>query len=403
MGSPLHLREHVVFLVALPALFTASLAAQTQPTTVARWQISGGVVGLSNSFNGVPGEREPLLGWDAAVAFPAWHALRFKVDVSGYNGRNLGASQQSVFILAGAQYEHALGRERLFAQALFGDVRMTRNWGPGGQRGNTASFAALLGGGLDTPLSRQFAVRVEADMQHTNLAVLSPPPASAPYKIPGLPTYFGRFSAGLVWTPGEVRPTAGGEGGEGNRPESEVAFQSLNSFGHIHIFGNTWRSYLHVAGVEYDRPAWGRFLGARMYYAAEVLPVVLLRQPSSTTVWGNPYRTYSHTTVPGFGISPVGLRLLWNEGGRVKPYFTVMGGMIGFTQKALSQYASYENFSLQEAAGFEVSVSKSWDLRAAISDFHFSNAFIVPSDPGIDEMSYTVGLSHRFATRRLRF
>lgn len=400
MDLSLYRRARAALVCALAVLYTASLAAQTQSTNVAPWEISGSIVGLSNSFNGVPGARQALAGWDAAAAFPAWRNLRFKVDVSGYNGTNLGASQQSVFILAGAQYEHSLGRESIFAQALFGDVRMTRNWGPNGQRGNTASFAALLGGGLDTPVSSHLALRVEGDMLHTNLAVLSPPPSSAPYKIPGLPTYFGRFSAGVVWKP-KLEPAALERAEpELNRPGSELAFLSLNSFGHIHIFGNTWWSYLNVAGIEYDRPAWGHFLGARMNYAAEVLPVVILRQPKSTTVWGNPYLTYAQTTVPGFGISPIGLRLVWNENGRVKPYFTMMGGMIGFTKKALSQYASYENFSLQEAMGLQIPLMRSWDLRAAISDFHFSNAFVVPSNPGLDEMSYTVAVSHRFAMRR---
>ncbi|MDE3201058.1 MAG: hypothetical protein KGN79_09060 [Acidobacteriota bacterium] len=53
---------------------------------------------------------------------------------------------------------------------------------------------------------------------------------------------------------------------------------------------------------------------------------------------------------------------------------------------------------MQEALGIETPISQNWDVRAAFSDLHFSNAFVVPSNPGIDLMSYTIGLSHRFPT-----
>lgn len=377
--------------VAVVALFSsANSSAQQQPA----YEISAGFSSLTNSYNGLPSARQPLFGWNSSVAFPAWHNLRFKLDVSGYNGTNLDASQNSLFILAGGQYEHSIGRERIFGEALFGDGRINRTWGPNGQRGNTATFAIVLGGGVDTPISPHLALRLEGGLQQTNLAVLSPPPASEPYEIAGLPNYFGRFSTGLVYT--SLRNTQRATSGESSstRPPSELAFQSLNSFGHFHIFGNTWWSYLNVAGVEYDRPSWGRFIGARRDYAAEILPVVLLRQPKDPTIWG--LRTNSqHVTVPGVGLSPIGMRLLWNDGGRVKPYFNVMGGLFGFTQKALSPTASYLNFTMQESLGLQLSLGNAWDLRAAVGDYHFSNAFIVPSNPGLDSMMYTIGLSRR--------
>jgi len=35
-----------------------------------------------------------------------------------------------------------------------------------------------------------------------------------------------------------------------------------------------------------------------------------------------------------------------------------------------------------------------------VSDFHFSNAFVVPSNPGIDEMMYQGALSYHLKSRR---
>jgi hypothetical protein len=38
-----------------------------------------------------------------------------------------------------------------------------------------------------------------------------------------------------------------------------------------------------------------------------------------------------------------------------------------------------------------------WDLRLGLfSDFHFSNGFIVPVNPGLDVMNANFGLSYNF-------
>lgn len=388
--------------LALLALLSLPLVVQAQTQANAPYEIAGEFSYLTNSYNGVPGATNPLLGWDASVAFPAWHNLRFVVDVSGYDGTNAGATQQSFLVLGGAQYEHTLGRERLFAHALLGDVAMNRHWGPNALPGATASFAEVLGGGLDTQVSSHFAFRVEADMQHSNLYLVRPPPSNAPYTSPGLPRFFGRFSTGVVWVP-RLAPSSVDNGVRDTsahaRPASDLTFESLNSFGHYHVFGITWWSYLNVAGLEYDRNSWGRFIGARVDYAAEILPVVILRQPTKTDVWGNNHSGTARTAVPGLGISPIGMRLLWRDHARFKPYYAVKGGMIGFTHKAVSNYASYENFSLQQDVGFQLGLTEGWDLRAGVADFHFSNGFVVPNNPGIDEMMWMGGLTYHLGSR----
>src|SRR5580658_515124 len=96
---------YLLFLLSI--LLPLESGAQSQAS--APFQIYGGFSYLSNSFNGIPGSRQPLTGWDAAVAFPAWYNLRFKIDVSGYDGRNLGAPQRAYFIMAGGQYEKRWG------------------------------------------------------------------------------------------------------------------------------------------------------------------------------------------------------------------------------------------------------------------------------------------------------
>ena len=73
-----------------------------------------------------------------------------------------------------------------------------KSWAANNALGQTASFAALLGGGLDTPLTRHIAFRVSGGFQYSYFALMDPI-TLVPYRIPGLPTNFGRISSGLVW------------------------------------------------------------------------------------------------------------------------------------------------------------------------------------------------------------
>jgi Lipid A 3-O-deacylase (PagL) len=177
------------------------------------------------------------------------------------------------------------------------------------------------------------------------------------------------------------------------QPESELAFIGQASFGHFHIFANSWWSNLYFASVEYDRHSWGRALGARLDYAAEVQPSVVLNQLKYTTVYGNSAGK-GRETLYGVGIMPIGTRLLWREGKTFKPYFVAKGGVLAFDKKALSEYSSYMDFSLQIGFGAQFRLSPRWDGRVGFNFFHFSNGFIVPSNPGLDSAMYVGGLAY---------
>jgi hypothetical protein len=185
-------------LFSLLALVCLSSALYAQKEKPENHQVYGGYSFLSNSLNGVPGARQGLNGFDAGIAFTPWHNLRFKIDTSAYRGTNLGAPQHPYFIMGGGQYNFRIGRETLFAEGLAGVGGANKNWGTGGSLSQTASFASFLGGGLDTPVTRHLALRVEGGFQYSYFALQSPK-TLYPYRIPGLPTYFGRLSAGPVF------------------------------------------------------------------------------------------------------------------------------------------------------------------------------------------------------------
>lgn len=105
-------------------------------------------------------------------------------------------------------------------------------------------------------------------------------PSGQPYHLSGVPNYFGRLSAGLVWIPHPgcaIRRSA--PAAFRALVESETILEGMNSAGHFRVFANSWWSYLSAGGVEYDRHSWRKFIGARMDYSAEILPLVVLRQP----------------------------------------------------------------------------------------------------------------------------
>jgi opacity protein-like surface antigen len=173
--------------------------------------------------------------------------------------------------------------------------------------------------------------------------------------------------------------------------ESELITEGEGSFGHYHIFAYSWWSELYTGGIEYDRHSWNYFLKSQMDWVAEVLPVTILRQPSDTDVFGDPLSPAQFIN-PGLGIYPVGLRMKWRYDKGWQPYFIVKGGMLFFAHKALSKDAAHQNFSLQTGLGMQRRLTKRVDMRVGFEDIHFSDAFMVPSNPGLDVMAYDGGI-----------
>lgn len=186
-------------LLSLIALFCLAvpLCAQKQPPE--KFQVFAGYSYISNSLNGVSGEQKGRNGWDASVAFAQWHDIRFKIDVSAYVGTNQGAPETTYSILGGAQFSHRIGRETVYVEGLAGDGGANVKWASNNNNatGQTVSFVSLLGGGLDTPITRRIAFRVDGGYQYSYFALNNS--QLVPYRIPGLPTNFGRISTGLVF------------------------------------------------------------------------------------------------------------------------------------------------------------------------------------------------------------
>jgi hypothetical protein len=173
---------------------------------------------------------------------------------------------------------------------------------------------------------------------------------------------------------------------------TDLVYEGMASYGNYRVFGAAENAKLYTAGVELDRELWPRVFRARVDGVMEFLPVVLLSQPKKTDIWGNTL-SRDRKVVPGVGVTPIGFRLLWRDGTRVMPYFETKGSVLGFTQKALSSEATYENWSFHLTQGVIVRLRGRYDLRLGmLSDLHFSNAFVVRSNPALDVMNVDLGL-----------
>ncbi|MGO9325606.1 MAG: hypothetical protein ACLP07_13685 [Terracidiphilus sp.] len=191
-------------LVLLFALLPMAVAVHAQneaaPQKAPHFQLYGGYAFVSNSPNGLPGEHQPMNGWNAALGTPLWQFIRFKVDISSYKGTNQGAQEDVYYILGGPQFTRRLGRETVFVEALIGDGGINRYWGPQASPGETASFATVVGGGLDTPIARRLAFQVSGGYQWSNFQLINNVQSIEPIQTPGLPDKFARISSGLLWS-----------------------------------------------------------------------------------------------------------------------------------------------------------------------------------------------------------
>ena len=189
------------------------------------------------------------------------------------------------------------------------------------------------------------------------------------------------------------------------KPESsELFFEGYISNTVFKFAGGEVSSKIYYGGIEYDkhnlgtyRTRAGRFwagppklVHARLTYVFEVLPLDLLRQPTYTDYWGDALGP-GRKTNPGIAISPLGFRWMWRDGKAFRPLWTVKLGEAVFVQKALGTNASYENFTVNSAIGFQARLTEVTDLRLGYGYQHVSNAY-TNADPGLDTVGPSFGI-----------
>lgn len=185
---------------------------------------------------------------------------------------------------------------------------------------------------------------------------------------------------------------------------SEIFFEGYVSKMVFKFAGGELASMIYYGGIEYDRHNseisrtgalrfWDRpakLLHARQTYVFEVLPVDLVRQPTHTDYWGDPLGP-GRKTNPGIAISPLGFRWIWRDEKALRPFWTVKLGEALFAEKAFGTNASYENFTVNSAIGFQARLNATTDFRVGCAYQHVSNAY-TNADPGLDTIGPSFGI-----------
>ena len=194
------------------------------------------------------------------------------------------------------------------------------------------------------------------------------------------------------------------------KPESsELFFEGFVSNANFKFAGASLSSMVYYAGIEYDRRNLGtymtragrfwngppRLVHARLTYVFEVLPLTIIRQPSYTDYWGNAIGTGRKSNF-GVAVSPLGFRWMWCDGKPFRPYWTIKLGEALFAEKALGTNASYENFTVNSAIGFQTRLTATTDLRLGYAYQHLSNAY-TNADPGLDTVGPSFGIVYHLS------
>jgi len=182
-------------------------------------------------------------------------------------------------------------------------------------------------------------------------------------------------------------------------PKGEIAVMGMIPDGDYRLFGATVRCHAWTVGVEYDRRV-GHVLWARFDWVAEVIPLLILSQPKVANFWGGGM-TPEQELVPGVSVTPIGMRFLYRDGKKIRPFFMGKLGAAAFTQKALSPNATYANFNIQASFGVQYALNDRYDLRVEpFQFFHISNGYLAPSNPGMDQIGWKLGFTYHLKNGR---
>jgi hypothetical protein len=167
----------------------------------------------------------------------------------------------------------------------------------------------------------------------------------------------------------------------------------------VHYKKRPWIHYLDPMSVGFD--VMGTLFDARVDSTFEFLPVAVLREPLSLDAWGDDMSPGHKQHVFGMSVLPIGYRLTWFPNKPVRIFWDSRVGGILFTQKALSPTASMANFSFGSALGTQFRLNPSMDFRLGAEFFHVSDGYFARSNPGMDQVGATFGISYHIPRHQI--
>jgi len=130
-----------------------------------------------------------------------------------------------------------------------------------------------------------------------------------------------------------------------------------------------------------------------MKYIADFVTVAIIKQPHQ--VYGKNGKPKdlpnSEQTIPGVGISPIGLQLNLRRGCVLQPYINGTAGILYFTHDVPVSDSSNFNFTFAFGAGVEIWHRENQSFTLGYKYQHISNGYTAHHNPGVDLNLFYLG------------
>jgi lipid A 3-O-deacylase PagL len=194
--------------------------------------------------------------------------------------------------------------------------------------------------------------------------------------------------------------------------ENEVMIETLPVSVNMRAFGDTKTGSISTIGVEFVTHSrkirylpWYMFFSlagpisrSRVDATFGVFPLMLLHEAAEADQYGNPLSS-AKKFVPGFGVTPLGIRFLWRESKPVRVYLNGKFGGELFTQPALAPDSTHFNVVAEANSGTQIKIAHNIDLRVGFEYIHICNFFLGKVNPGLDALGVNYGVSFHLPSR----
>lgn len=197
---------------------------------------------------------------------------------------------------------------------------------------------------------------------------------------------------------------AGSQASEGVAPEAR-SFDLAKGANEIGIWGGGAFSVSTIGGLDEVETEgrrvgvvsfrYGRVLLRRdafaLEYFADLIPFAL--QTNTIVVAGDGSGAFVRTNAHGAGLAPLGARIVFRPGSRVKPYVGVSGGALLFDEEVPLPGANKFAWTADLEMGGQIWTGGRSSLTLGLRYHHISNANTGDVNPGLNAFVFFAGFS----------
>jgi hypothetical protein len=145
-----------------------------------------------------------------------------------------------------------------------------------------------------------------------------------------------------------------------------------------------------ILGLRYGRVLLRRN-AFTLHYAADLIPFAL--ETDAIVDRGTAGGGLDRATVYGFGVSPLGARLMFRPLERLRPFVGLRGGFLLFSEEIPIPGARRFTYTGDAEVGVEVRLDGHKAIQAGLRFHHVSNANTGAVNPGLNAFAFYTGLT----------